>query len=159
MKKLLIAVLAVAALSHAEGIKQVNGSDFNLDNATCKAEFRTYESDPSHKFINIECSDHSKFSASADYLASRNKCNVRKIVGSDTVSYGIYYVKDASIYESITDEFGIDVSVKKVNIDCVDIYETFKSKVKGRVRTGKYKCNDRGVCYWHYDDGTKVKDN
>ena len=159
MKKLLIAILVVAALSHAKDIEQVNGSDFNLDNVTCKAEFHTYEEPATNKFIIIECSDHSKFSASVYYLASSNSCNVRKIVGSDTVSYGIYYVKDASIYESIKDEFGIDVSVKKVNIECIDIYETFKSKVKGRVRTGKYKCNDRGVCYWYYDDGTKVKDN
>ena len=157
MKKLLIAILAVAALANAEGIEQVNGSNFNLDNVTCKAEFRTYEEPATNKFIVIECNDHSEFSASVYYLASHNSCNVRKIVDSDTVSYGLYYVKDASIYESIKDEYGIDVSVKKVNIDCVDIYETFKSKVKGRVRTGKYKCNN-GHCYWYYDDGTKVKD-
>jgi len=157
MKKLLIAILAVAALTFAEGIEQINGSDFNLDNVTCKAEFHTFE-EPTNKFIIIECSDHSEFSASVYYLASRNSCNVRKIVGSDTVRYGLYYVNDASIYESIKDDYGIDVSVKKVNIDCVDIYETFKSKVKGSVRTGKHKCNN-GHCYWYYDDGTKVKDH
>lgn len=135
--------------------KQVNGSNFNLDNVSCHAENRTYH-EPHNKFIIIDCDDNSHFSASVYYLASKNSCNVRKIVGNDTVSYGIYYVKNSNIYESIKDEYGIDISVKKVYIDCVSIYKKFKSKVVGRIRNSEFKCTYNG-CYTYYDDGTKVK--
>ena len=135
--------------------KQVNDNDFNLNNVTCQAERRTY-SDPYNKFIIIHCDEESHFSANVSSLAS-NICNVKKVVGSNKISYGIYYVNNSNIYESITDEYGIDISVKKVYIDCVSIYKKFKSKVVGRVRNSEFKCKSSG-CYTFYDDGTKVKD-
>jgi hypothetical protein len=156
MKKLLIAILAVAALSYAEDIEQVNYRNFNLDNVTCKAEKRTY-SDPYAEFIIIHCDDETHFSTNVNYLA-RNRCSVKKVVGSDKISYGTYYVKDPNIYESVTDEYGIDISVKRVNIDCLSIYKKFKSKVVGRIRNSEFKCKSNG-CYTYYDDGTKVKYN
>ena len=137
-------------------IKQVNGSTFYLDNATCQAEIRTYH-DPYAEFIIINCDDKYKFSAKVDHLAI-NKCSVKKVIGSNKISYGIYYVNNSNIYESITDEFGIDISVKEVHIDCVSIYKKFKSKVVGRVRNSEFKCKSDG-CYTYYDDGTKIKYN
>lgn len=156
MKGILLFVLFfISSAFSYDYIKQVNGSNFNLDNVTCQAENKTY-SNPHNKFIIINCDDDSHFSASVYYLASNNSCSIRKIVGSDTVKYGIYYVNNSNIYESITDEFGIDVSVKKVYIDCVSIYKKFKSKVVGRIRNSEFKCKSSG-CYTYYDDGTKIK--
>lgn len=156
MKEILLFVLFFISTAFSyDYIKQVNASNFNLDNVTCQAENITY-SNPHAKFINIYCNDNSVFTANVYYLASTNSCNIRKIVGSDTISYGIYYTKNSNIYESITDEFGIDISVKKVNIDCVSIYKKFKSRVIERIRNGEFKCKADG-CYTYYDDGTKVK--
>ena len=148
-------ILNDAIVRSYEYDKQVNASDFNLDNVSCRGENRTY-SNPHSKFIIIDCDDDSEFSANVYNLASKNLCNIRKIVGSDTLKYGIYYVKNSNIYESITDEYGIDISVKKVYIDCVSIYKKFKSKVVGRIRNSEFKCKSSG-CYTYYDDGTKVK--
>ena len=134
--------------------KQVNDNDFNLNNVICQAERKTY-SDPYAEFIIIDCDDESHFSANVSQLAS-NRCSVKKVVGSNKISYGIYYVNNNNIYESITDEYGIVISVKKVYIDCVSIYKKFKSKVVGRVRNSEFKCKSSG-CYTFYDDGTKVK--
>lgn len=156
MKGILLFVLFfISSAFSYDYIKQVNDSNFNLDNVTCQAENKTY-SNPYNKFIIINCDDGSHFSASVYYLAGSNSCSIRKIVGSDTVKYGIYYVNNSNIYESITDEFGIDISVKKVYIDCVSIYKKFKSKVVGRIRNSEFKCKSSG-CYTYYDDGTKIK--
>lgn len=156
MKGILLFVLFfISSAFSYDYIKQVNDSNFNLDNVTCQAENITF-SNPHNKFIMINCDDSSYFSASVYYLASSNSCQIRKIVGSDTLKYGTYYVKDSNIYESITDEYGIDISVKKVYIDCVSIYKKFKSKVVGRIRNSEFKCKSSG-CYTYYDDGTKIK--
>lgn len=157
MKGIILFVLFfISSAFSYDYIKQVNGDNFNLNNVTCRAEKRTYD-DPDDKFIIIDCDDSSRFSASVyDNLAS-NECNVEKVVGSNKINYGIYYLKNSNIYESITDEYGIVISVKQVYIDCVSIYKKFKSKVVGRVRNSEFKCKSSG-CYTFYDDGTKVKD-
>lgn len=155
MKGIILFVLFfISAAFSYDYIKQVNGSDFNLNNVTCQAVNQTYHK-PHDKFIIINCDDDSEFSASVYHFAG-NSCNVRKIVGSDTISYGIYYVNNSNIYESIKDEYGMITSVKKVYIDCVSIYKKFKSRVVGRVRNSKFKCEE-DACYTYYDDGTKVK--
>lgn len=155
MKGIILFVLFFISTAFSyDYIKQVNDSDFNLNNVTCQAERRAY-SDPYVEFIIIYCDDMSEFSANVSHLVS-NSCSVEKVVGSNKISYGIYYVNNSNIYESITDEFGIDISVKKVYIDCISIYKKFKSKVIGKVRNSKFKCKS-GDCYIYYDDGTKVK--
>lgn len=155
MKGIILFVLFFISTAFSyDYIKQINDSNFNLNNVTCQAENITYY--PYAKFINIHCDDNSYFSANVHRLASSNSCSVRKVVGKDTVNYGIYYVENSNIYESITDEYGIDISVKKVHIDCVSIYKKFKSKVIDKIKNGEFKCTSNG-CYTQYEDGTKIK--
>lgn len=155
MKGIILFVLIFISTAFSyDYIKQVNDSNFNLNNVTCRAEKRTY-SNPYAEFIIIHCDDSSHFSANVSHLSS-NRCSVKKVVGNNKISYGIYYVNNSNIYESITDEYGIDISVQKVYIDCLSIYKKFKSKVVGRVRNSEFKCKSSG-CYTYYDDGTKIK--
>ena len=155
MKGIILFVLIFISTAFSyDYIKQINESNFNLNNVTCQGEIRTYQ-DPYVEFIIIYCDDESEFSANVSQLA-HNKCNIEKVVGNNKMTYGLYYVKDSNIYESIKDEFGIVISVKKVDIDCISIYKKFKSKIIGRVRNSEFKCKSSG-CYTYYDDGTKVK--
>ena len=153
MKGIVLIVLLFISISFSYDIK---GHDFYFEEGvTCYAEHRIYTDDYA-KFIIIQCDNNYKFEVNADYLASRNWCYVTKVAGKDTIKYGHYYVKDYNNYEYVKDEYGTEISVKQVNLDCVDIYKKFKSKIVGRIRTGTFKCNDGG-CYTYYDDGTKVK--
>ena len=126
MKGIVLIVLFFISISFSYDI---NGHDFYFEEGvTCHAEHRIYTDDYA-KFIIIQCDNNYKFEVNADYLASRNWCYVTKVAGKDTIKYGHYYVKDYNNYEYVKDEYGTEISVKQVNLDCVDIYKKFKSKI------------------------------
>ena len=154
MKGIMLFVLFFISMTFSYDF--INGDDFYLENVTCHAEHRIFNTDGYRKFIIIQCDNNYQFEVNADYLASRNSCYVTKVAGRDTIQYGPYYVKDDNNYEYVKDEYGTEISVKQVNLDCVDIYKKFKSKIVGKIRTGRFKCND-GACYTYYDDGTRIK--
>ena len=151
MKGIMLFVLFF--ISVAFSYNYINGDDFYLKNVTCHAELTILDG-YNTKSIHIKCDNNYEFEAE-EYLAESNRCNASKIAGRDTIDYGYY--KD-SFYEFIIDEYGITISEKQVNLDCVDIYKKFKSKIVGKIRTGTIKCNDDySDCYTYYDDGTKIK--
>lgn len=132
----------------------INGKDFYFEEGvTCRAELTILDDGYNTKSIHIKCDNNYEFEAD-EYLAESNRCKASKIAGRDTIDYGYY--KD-SFYEFIIDEYGITISEKQVNLDCVGIYKKFKSKIVGKIRIGTFKCNDDySDCYTYYDDGTKI---
>ncbi len=153
MKRILLFVTLFISATFSNDY--INGNDFYLENVTCNAEHEIHTISGYTKFIIIRCDNNYKFEADANYLASRNSCYVTKVAGSDTITYGHYYVNNDNNFEYVRDEYGTEISVKSVNLDCIDIYKKFKSKVVGKIRTGTFKCDDG--CYTYYDDGTKKK--
>lgn len=140
MKGIILFVLIfISTAFSTDYLKQVNGSNFNLDGVKCHAKFDIFHN-PYNKFITIDCDNDFRFSASVYDLASDNVCQAQKYDSGVAVTYSQSYKgSDPITYEHIIDEFGIDISVKKVYIDCVDIYKKFKSRIVGKVRTVENK--------------------
>ena len=136
MKGIILFVLIfISTAFSADYLKQINGSNFNLDGVKCHAKFDIFYN-PYNKFITIDCDNDFRFSANVYYLASANVCQARKYDSGVAVTYDqLYKGSDPITYELIIDEFGIEIKRKKVNIDCVSIYKKFKSRIVGKVRT------------------------
>lgn len=136
MKGIILFVLIfISTAFYTYYLKKVNGSNFNLDDVKCNVEFDIFYN-PYNKFITIDCDNDFRFYASVYDLASDNECEAEKYDSGVTVTYiQSFEGSDTNTYEHIFDEFGVDISVKKVYIDCVDIYKKFKSRVVGIVRT------------------------
>ena len=131
MKGIILIVLFFISMSFSYDF--INGDDFYLENVTCHAEHYIYTAGDYVKFLIIQCDNN--FETKADYLASRNWCYVTKVAGRDTINYGYYYSNNDNKYEYVKDEYGTEISVKRVNLDCVDIYKKFKSKIVGKIKT------------------------